>query len=112
MLDKEVYNQLFKPSFSKRTQVTFWDGSVKEYGDSESEVIFKIIFNEKIPVKELINNASLALGEAYMEKKIEIEGDLQALIYDVYNQADGFFHNTNFKKWMPKEKHTKKAIRS
>ena len=108
MLDKEVYNQLFKPSFSKRTQVTFWDGSVKEYGDSESEVIFKIIFNEKIPVKELINNASLALGEAYMEKKIEIEGDLQALIYDVYNQADGFFHNTNFKKWMPKEKHTKK----
>ncbi len=91
MLDKEVYNQLFKPSFSKRTQVTFWDGSVKEYGDSESEVIFKIIFNEKIPVKELINNASLALGEAYMEKKIEIEGDLQALIYDVYNQADGFF---------------------
>lgn len=108
MLDKEVYNQLFKPSFSQRTQVTFWDGSTKEYGNSEGEVIFKIIFNEKIPVKELINNASLALGEAYMEKKIEIEGNLQALIYDVYNQANGFFHNTNFKKWMPKEKHTKK----
>ena len=78
MLDKEVYNQLFKPSFSQKTQVTFWDGSTKEYGNSEGEVVFKIIFNEKIPVKELINNASLALGEAYMERKIEIEGDIQA----------------------------------
>ncbi|MGG5368608.1 class I SAM-dependent methyltransferase [Enterococcus sp. AZ196] len=108
MLDKEVYNQLFKPSFSQKTQVTFWDGSVKEYGKPEGDVVFEIIFNEKIPVKELISNASLALGEAYMEKKIEIKGDLQALIYDVYNQANGFFHNNNFKKWMPKEKHTKK----
>ncbi|MDU5510174.1 MULTISPECIES: cyclopropane-fatty-acyl-phospholipid synthase family protein [Enterococcus] len=108
MLDKEVYNQLFKPSFSKKTEVTFWDGSVKEYGNPEEDTVFKILFNEKIPVKELMNNASLALGEAYMEKKIEIEGDLQALIYDVYNQSNGFFHNTNFKKWMPKEKHTKK----
>lgn len=108
MLDKEVYNQLFKPSFSQKTEVTFWDGSVKEYGNSEGEIVFKIIFNEKIPVKELINNASLALGEAYMEKKIEIEGNLQALIYDVYNQSNGFFHNANFKKWLPKEKHTKK----
>ncbi|MEG0372316.1 MAG: cyclopropane-fatty-acyl-phospholipid synthase family protein [Enterococcus sp.] len=105
MLDKEVYNQLFKPSFSQKTEVTFWDGSVKEYGNSEGEIVFKIIFNEKIPVKELINNA---LGEAYMEKKIEIEGNLQALIYDVYNQSNGFFHNANFKKWLPKEKHTKK----
>lgn len=108
MLDKEVYNQLFKPSFSQKTEVTFWDGSVKEYGNSEGEIVFKIIFNEKIPVKELINNAFLALGEAYMEKKIEIEGNLQALIYDVYNQSNGFFHNANFKKWLPKEKHTKK----
>lgn len=108
MLDKEVYNQLFKPSFSKKTEVTYWDGSVKEYGEGEGEPVFKIIFHEKIPVKELLNNASIALGEAYMEKKIEIVGSLQELIYDVYNQAEGFLHNNKFKKFMPKEKHTKK----
>lgn len=51
MLDKEVYNQLFKPSFSKKTEVTFWDGSVKEYGNPEEDTVFKIFFNEKIPVK-------------------------------------------------------------
>ncbi|MGM0239233.1 class I SAM-dependent methyltransferase [Enterococcus sp. AZ103] len=108
MLDKEVYNQLFKPSFSEKTEVTFWDGSVKEYGNNDGETVFKIKFNEKIPVKDLTNNASLALGEAYMSKKIEVEGNIQALIYDVYKQANGFFANKNFKKWLPKEKHTKK----
>ncbi|MEO1772802.1 SAM-dependent methyltransferase [Candidatus Enterococcus ferrettii] len=108
MLDKEVYNQLFKPSFSKKTEVVYWDGSVKEYGETSGETAFKITFHEKIPVMDLMNNASLALGEAYMEKRIEVEGNLQELIYDVYNQAEGFFHNKNFKKWLPKEKHTKK----
>jgi cyclopropane-fatty-acyl-phospholipid synthase len=108
MLQKEVYSQLFKWSFSKKTQVTYWDGSVKEYGQTEGEPVFKIKFNEKIPVKELVNNASLTLGEAYMERKIEIEGDIQALIYDVYNQKDSFLHNKNFKKWLPKESHSKK----
>ena len=31
MLEKETYSQLFKWSFQK-TQVTYWDGTVKEYG--------------------------------------------------------------------------------
>lgn len=108
MLDKEMYNQLFKQSFSKRTQVTYWDDSVKEYGNQQEELAFKIKFNEKIPVKDLTNNASLALGEAYMDKKVEIDGDIQGLIYDVYTQADSFMHNSKFKKWLPKETHTKK----
>ena len=57
--------------------------------------VFKIVFNEKIPVKDLLNNASLTLGEAYMDRKIEIEGDIQALIYDVYNQKDSFYTMLN-----------------
>ncbi len=47
-------------------------------------------------MKDLLNNASLTLGEAYMDRKIEIEGDIQALIYDVYNQKDSFLHNAKF----------------
>ncbi|MDN5810436.1 MAG: cyclopropane-fatty-acyl-phospholipid synthase family protein, partial [Tetragenococcus koreensis] len=36
------------------------------------------------------------------------EGSIQDLIYDVYNQAEGFLRNNKFKKWMPSsEKHTK-----
>lgn len=108
MLEKETYSQLFKWSFSKKTQVTYWDGTVKEYGQGSGDPVFKIVFNEKIPVKDLLNNASLTLGEAYMDRKIEIEGDIQALIYDVYNQKDSFLHNAKFIKWLPKESHSKK----
>lgn len=46
-------------------------------------------------MKDLLNNASLTLGEAYMDRKIEIEGDIQALIYDVYNQKDSFYTMLN-----------------
>lgn len=108
MLEKETYSQLFKWSFSKKTQVTYWDGTVKEYGQGSGDPVFKIVFNEKIPVKDLLNNASLTLGEAYMDRKIEIEGDIQTLIYDVYNQKDSFLHNAKFIKWLPKESHSKK----
>lgn len=111
MLDKEVYNQLFKQSFSQKTEVTYWNGSTKVYGDKDAagDAVFKIKFNEKIPVATLMHNASLALGEAYMDKKVEIDGNIQALIYDVYNHADGFLRNSKFRKWLPtNEKHTKK----
>ncbi|PHL20025.1 cyclopropane-fatty-acyl-phospholipid synthase, partial [Enterococcus faecium] len=50
MLEKETYSQLFKWSFSKKTQVTYWDGTVKEYGQGSGDPVFKIVFNEKIPV--------------------------------------------------------------
>ena len=53
------------------------------------------LYSMKIPVKDLLNNASLTLGEAYMDRKIEIEGDIQALIYDVYNQKDSFYTMLN-----------------
>ncbi len=34
MLEKTLYNQLFKHFFSNPDEVTFWDGSVKEYGNT------------------------------------------------------------------------------
>ena len=43
-------------------------------GDGESE--FTVIVNRDIPKKDLLISAELALGEAYMRKDIEIEGDL------------------------------------
>ena len=37
---------------------------------------FVVDFKEVIPVSELLNSTSIALGEAYMDGKIEIEGNL------------------------------------
>src|SRR5699024_5202450 len=40
------------------------------------EPAFKIILNESLNKKELLKNPSVVLGEAYMDKVIEIDGDL------------------------------------
>ncbi|WP_427040408.1 class I SAM-dependent methyltransferase [Enterococcus hirae] len=109
MLEKTVYNQLFSRSFSLPVEVIYWDGTTKRYGDTDNPPQIKIKIHEEIPMKEITNNASLALGEAYMDHRIEIEGSIQALINDAYQQADSFLRGSDYLKWLPKkQKHTKK----
>lgn len=47
MLEKETYSQLFKWSFSKKTQVTYWDGTVKEYGQGSGDPVLKLYSMKK-----------------------------------------------------------------
>ncbi|EEP64816.1 Cyclopropane-fatty-acyl-phospholipid synthase [Veillonella dispar ATCC 17748] len=47
-----------------------------EYTIGEGEPEFTIRVNSDIPKKDILVSAELALGEAYMRKDIEIEGDL------------------------------------
>ena len=108
MLEKTLYNQLFSHSFSLPVEVTYWDGTTKQYGDTGNPPQIKINIHEEIPMKEITNNASLALGEAYMDHRIEIEGSIQALINDAYQQANSFLRGKDYLKWLSKkEKHTK-----
>ncbi len=65
----------------------------KEYRIGEGTPEFTVRVNRNIPVKSLMTSTSLALGEAYMDGDIEIEGDL----YDALDHfwADGpFFHGS------------------
>ena len=48
----------------------------KEYKIGEGEPEFTVKFNKSIPKTKLLTSTSLALGEAYMDKDLEIEGDL------------------------------------
>ncbi len=89
-------------------KLLIWDGTTKQYGDTGNPPQIKINIHEEIPMKEITNNASLALGEAYMDHRIEIEGSIQALINDAYQQANSFLRGKDYLKWLPKkEKHTK-----
>ena len=52
----------------------------REYQIGEGIPVFRVKFNQNIPLSELTTSTSIALGEAYMDKKLEIDGDLfQAL---------------------------------
>lgn len=48
----------------------------KEYRIGEGEPEFTVVFHRMIPISDLMTSTSLALGEAYMDGDLEIEGDL------------------------------------
>lgn len=106
MLEKTFYKQLLSRSFTIPVKIVFWDGKSVNYGDGEPEVT--ITFKEKIPIKDITRNASIALGEAYMDHKIEIDGSIQKLIESAYESADSFMRSSKFRKFLPKQSHTEK----
>ncbi|MFL0251918.1 class I SAM-dependent methyltransferase [Clostridium neuense] len=91
IIDKIFYKTLFKNLFSDTFELKLWDGSSEVYG--KGEVKFKIIFNEPIPKSDIIKDPSLTFGEAYMTKKIHIEGSVQKVIESLYNNQESFLRN-------------------
>ena len=88
IIDKLFYKTLFKSLFSDPFDVRFWDGEVKKYGEGKRK--FGIILNEPIAKADIINDPSIALGEAYMSKKLDIKGNIQGVIESLYNRGKVF----------------------
>lgn len=65
-----------------------WEGREDRIGLGDP--IFAVNIRERIPVKELTDSTSLALGEAYMKGKLEVEGDLYAALDHFLGQMDKF----------------------
>jgi cyclopropane-fatty-acyl-phospholipid synthase len=106
LLEKTFYKLMLQKSFPFPVKVTYWDGKSVVYGNGNPDIEIK--FNEKIPISQITRNASLALGEGYMDKKIEIKGSIQKLICGAYESADSFMRSSKFRKFLPKQKHTEK----
>ena len=106
MLEKTFYKSLLSRSFNIPVKVVYWDGKSAVYGDGEPEVT--ITFKEKIPIRDVTKNASIALGEAYMDGKIEIDGSIQKLITAAYESVGSFMRNSKFRRFLPKQGHSEK----
>ncbi|EJF01054.1 SAM-dependent methyltransferase [Liquorilactobacillus mali] len=107
MLDKIFYKKLLSHSFSIPVRVNYWDGESEVYGEGTPEV--EITFKEPVPIKEIMRNASIALGEAYMDGRIQINGSIQKLVKAAYDSAESFFYNSKLKKFLPKQSHSEKS---
>src|SRR5699024_4215444 len=103
MLDNMIFKQLMKHSFTIPVEVTYTNWKTEKYGNGAPQVKIKV--NEKIPVKDLLRNASITLGEAYMDKKIEVSGSLQVLINSAYESANSFLNNNKFIRFLLKILH-------
>ncbi|WP_088189586.1 cyclopropane-fatty-acyl-phospholipid synthase family protein [Desulfosporosinus sp. FKA] len=90
-IDKTFYNNVLKNMFADPCEVKYWDGDVKKYG--EGEIQFRINFSEPIPKSEIISDPSLAFGEGYMRKKIDIDGAVQKVIESIYNNQNSFLYD-------------------
>ncbi|KRL68505.1 SAM-dependent methyltransferase [Companilactobacillus versmoldensis] len=105
MLDKTIYDQIFKRSFTIPVKVIFWDGKEKQYGPAgDSDITIK--FNKEIPISEVAKHATLTLGDAYMAKDIEIDGSIQKLITSAYTQSDSLMSSIKLKKIIPSFSHS------
>lgn len=91
---KAIFQKVLRHSFSIPVKVNFWDGTTEVYGVGEPKTT--ITFHESIPAKDILSNASIALGEAYMDQKIEVEGSLEALIASAYENAESFMRKKIF----------------
>lgn len=64
----------FMKKFDQHSFCLVINGQKHQIGAGEPE--FTVIFHKEIPISELTKSTSLALGEAYMDGTLEIEGDL------------------------------------
>ena len=62
----------------------------REYHIGEGEPAFTVVFRKVIPVSELLNSTSIALGEAYMDGTLDIEGNLYEALDHFMGQMGKF----------------------
>ena len=100
MLEKQFYTTLFKGSFNNLPiQVKFWNGTTQNFGEGDPEIF--VTFKKVIPIHAILKNASLALGEAYMQGDIQVtstkyQRPLEVLLTKAYESVNSFMRNKKF----------------
>lgn len=79
-MQKYLLRAIFRCFKGGSFTVTYWDGTSETYGDGEGEEPpVRIIINEELNLQEMLSDPEVKFGEAYMDQKIDFEGDLRAL---------------------------------
>ena len=92
-MNKLFLNKFLKGLFSDTCEVQYWDGTVEKFGEENSK--FKIFINDNIKEKDILRDPFLTLGEAYMNKAIDFDGNIQTIIESIYKNKDSFLHKAS-----------------
>ncbi len=87
-MEKLFLKKFLKSIFSDTFEVKFWDETTEKFGEGNTK--FKIIINDHIPKSYILKDPFLTFGEAYMDKTIDFEGNIQEIIESVYRNTDSF----------------------
>src|SRR5690606_25515930 len=77
-MKKYMFDKFFKSLKADGFQIVYWDNTVGTYGKGEPKI--KIIFNEEIPFNAFMQNLEIMFCEAYMDGKIDIEGNFEEIM--------------------------------
>jgi len=88
-LESMIIKKFFKQNDQMPFKVIFKDGEVLDMGEGSPKFVIKV--NGNIDKKLLVNSTSLALGEAYMDKTLDMEvGDLYDALDILLGKLDEF----------------------
>lgn len=87
-------------SFGKSFKIEIRDGGVldEEIKVGEEEAEFTVVLNESLNKREVLKSPSLTLGEAYMDRIIDIEGDFYEALKTSMEIRREFMVNDNLLK--------------
>ncbi|MEW6173896.1 MAG: cyclopropane-fatty-acyl-phospholipid synthase family protein [Bacillota bacterium] len=77
-MKKAILDRVFSAMRGGGFEVRYWDGTERRYGNGDVKV--KLVINDPLVVDRLVSKPVLAFGEAYMDGKIEVEGDLREIV--------------------------------
>ena len=80
-MHKELLRAVFRSIKGGPFAVTYWDGSTEFYGaENGTEPPVRLIINEKINLRDMLDQPEIRFGEAYMDKVIDLDGDAKAFL--------------------------------
>jgi len=72
----KVVNDIFSQISGTRFDIKLWDSRIFKYGSTKEKPDFTLVFEDENTAKRLISEGALGFGEAYMEGKLRIEGNI------------------------------------
>lgn len=87
------FEKFLKNLFSDTVKVRYWDGTEEKYGEGQEK--FKIYINKDIPNKDIVRDPFLTLGEAYMDKTLDFDGNVREIIESIYKNKESFLHKAD-----------------
>ncbi len=81
--ERRCLTQLWERNGRPPVQLQLWDGT--EIGAERSQAVGRVIFRDPGVMAGLVWDPSLALGDRYSENRIQIEGDLPAVLTAIFD---------------------------
>lgn len=102
IVDKTLVKSFMRNVSDQTFTLKFSDGEVFKIGEGEPKFI--IVINKFPSKKELFNNTSISLGEAYVNRDIDLIGNTQEIIESMMRNKNSFFYGNKLLKMLAKFK--------